>query len=184
VWCYWEQLREHIETLKNMLRTPIGRWFGNTLGSWCEHIENLMGTWWEHIEIIKINKKVQTLRHCACTFLPQRRKRWVSWVHATTPHWPNKIYIHYCLCHPFLPILIHPLWSWVLVLSLAQVRTHSLFLTFSELKFFLIWQCERIEGSTYFSSQTQLLQFVWVFSNKIHSKINIFHTLALWSKLY
>jgi hypothetical protein len=29
------------------------------------------------------------------------------------------------------------------------------------------------------SLQTQFLQFVWISSNKIHSKINIFHTLAL-----
>jgi hypothetical protein len=29
----------------------------------------------------------------------------------------------------------------------------------------------------FFPSQTQFLQFVWIFSNKIHSKINLFHTL-------
>jgi hypothetical protein len=40
-------------------------------------------------------------------------------------------------------------------------------------------KCERIEGSTNFSFQTQILQFVWISSNKIHLKINIFHTLAL-----
>jgi hypothetical protein len=30
------------------------------------------------------------------------------------------------------------------------------------------------------------LQFIWISSNKIHSKINIFHALALklWNKLY
>jgi hypothetical protein len=40
-------------------------------------------------------------------------------------------------------------------------------------------KCEHIEGSTDFSFQTQILQFVWISSNKIHSKINIFHTLVL-----
>ncbi len=40
-------------------------------------------------------------------------------------------------------------------------------------------KCEHIEGSTDFSLQTQFLQLVWIFSSKIHSKINIFHTLAL-----
>jgi len=40
-------------------------------------------------------------------------------------------------------------------------------------------KCEHIEGSTDFSFQTQILQFVWISSNKIHPKINIFHTLAL-----
>jgi hypothetical protein len=33
-------------------------------------------------------------------------------------------------------------------------------------------------GSMDFSFQTQFLQFIWIFSTKIHSKINIFHTLA------
>jgi len=36
-----------------------------------------------------------------------------------------------------------------------------------------------IEGSSDFSFQTQFLQFVWISSNKIYSKINIFHTLGL-----
>jgi len=42
-------------------------------------------------------------------------------------------------------------------------------------------KCERIEepASTAISLQTQFLQFVWISSNKIHLKINIFHTLAL-----
>ncbi len=40
-------------------------------------------------------------------------------------------------------------------------------------------KCEHIEGSTDFSFQTQILQFVWISSNKIHPKIIIFHTLAL-----
>jgi len=48
------------------------------------------------------------LIHCACTFFPQRKKRWVSWVHATTPRWPSKIYIHYCLCHPFFAYINTP----------------------------------------------------------------------------
>jgi hypothetical protein len=38
---------------------------------------------------------------------------------------------------------------------------------------------EHIEGSIDFSFKNQFLQFVWIFNNKIHSKINIFHTLAL-----
>jgi hypothetical protein len=43
-------------------------------------------------------------------------------------------------------------------------------------------KCEHIGGpaSTAISLQTQIFwQFVWISSNKIHSKINIFHTLAL-----
>jgi hypothetical protein len=30
-----------------------------------------------------------------------------------------------------------------------------------------------------FLPKTQFLQFVWISSNKIHTKMNIFHTLAL-----
>jgi hypothetical protein len=47
-------------------------------------------------------------------------------------------------------------------------------------------KCEHIEGPTDFSFQTQFLQFIWISSNKIQLKINIFHTLALklWNKLY
>jgi hypothetical protein len=39
--------------------------------------------------------------------------------------------------------------------------------------------CEHVDGSTTFSFQTQFLQFVWIFSNKIHLNVNIFDTLAL-----
>jgi hypothetical protein len=51
---------------------------------------------------------------------------------------------------------------------------------------YLHWCClcqwpkyEHIKGSTVSSFQTQFLEFVWISSNKIHSKINIFHTLVL-----
>jgi hypothetical protein len=44
---------------------------------------------------------------------------------------------------------------------------------------FSIQQCKHIEGSTDFAFQTQFLQFVWISSNKITFKSNIFHTLAL-----
>jgi hypothetical protein len=42
-------------------------------------------------------------------------------------------------------------------------------------------KCEHIgrPASNASSLQTQILQFVWISRNKIHSKINIFHTLAL-----
>jgi hypothetical protein len=36
-----------------------------------------------------------------------------------------------------------------------------------------------LRGSTELSLQTHFLQFVWISSNKIKLKINIFHTLAL-----
>jgi len=50
----------------------------------------------------------------------------------------------------------------------------------SPLAYLYRWsKCEHIEGSTDFSFQTQSLQFVWISSNKIHPKINIFHSLAL-----
>jgi hypothetical protein len=42
-----------------------------------------------------------------------------------------------------------------------------------------IQQFEHIEHSNDFSFQTLFLQFVWISNNKIHSKINNFHTLAL-----
>jgi hypothetical protein len=34
-------------------------------------------------------------------------------------------------------------------------------------------------GLNWFSFQTQILQFAWISSNKIHSKTNIFDTLDL-----
>jgi hypothetical protein len=36
-----------------------------------------------------------------------------------------------------------------------------------------------MKGFTDFSLQTQFLQFIWISSNKMHSKVNIFRTLAL-----
>ncbi len=39
-------------------------------------------------------------------------------------------------------------------------------------------KCEHMEGSTDISFQTQFLQFVWISSNKIHSKINVFPHLS------
>jgi len=57
------------------------------------------------------------------------------------------------------------------------VWTHSLFFTFSELKISKFENVNTlIEGSTDFSSQTHFLQLVWICSNKIYSKINMFHT--------
>jgi hypothetical protein len=47
---------------------------------------------------------------------------------------------------------------------LAQVWTHSLFFTFSSFK------VSKFEGSTDFSFETQFLQFVWIYNNKIHWK--------------
>jgi hypothetical protein len=84
----------------------------------------------------------------------------------------EKIYIHFSHIIKLVPFkLVYHVW-------LAQVWTHSIIFTFSELNF-LIQQCEHIEGSTDFAFQTQFLQFVWISSNKITSKSNIFHTLAL-----
>jgi hypothetical protein len=56
---------------------------------------------------------------------------------------------------------------------------HILYFSHFQNWIFLIQQCEHIEGSTAFAFQTQFLQFVWISSIKITSKINIFHTLAL-----
>jgi hypothetical protein len=55
-------------------------------------------------------------------------------------------------------------------MSLAQVWIHFLFFTFLELKIenLKIWQCEHIEGSIDFFFQTKFLQFIWIYSNKIH----------------
>ncbi len=39
-------------------------------------------------------------------------------------------------------------------------------------------KCEHMEGSTDISFQTQFLQFVWISSNKIHSRINVFPHLS------
>jgi len=60
---------------------------------------------------------------------------------------------------------MYPIWNLIFHLKLSSL---------------CCWpKCEHIEGSTDFSFQTQFLQFVWISSNKIHSKINIFHTLVL-----
>ncbi len=49
-------------------------------------------------------------------------------------------------------------------------------LEFSELE---ISKFGNVNGSTDFSFQTHFLQFVWISSDKIHSKVNSFHTFAL-----
>jgi hypothetical protein len=63
------------------------------------------------------------------------------------------------------------------LVPLTQLWTHSLFFTFTKLKVFTFNNVNTLRGSTnFFSLKTQFLQFVWICSNKIHSKINISST--------
>jgi len=69
--CYWELLEEHIENLRNMLRT---KW---ELGG----------------ELIGKNQNLKP------PYPPQKKQNWIFWVHAAIPNWSSKIsipnYVHH-----------------------------------------------------------------------------------------
>jgi hypothetical protein len=109
-----------------------------------QHGENTFEAWYEHIQKIKIQKIQSPL-----TPPVQRRKNWGSWVHATSPHWLNRISIPNYVCYPFLLRLTPFVFGDYLLQSNSGKSLHVIKWHFSEIEPVGVLSKLRFPGSAF-----------------------------------